>query len=269
MPVTKNNNINHSQQQVFFNQISDWIARHPPIMQPDGHTLAALPFIAEQRTISLPYSGNARLGFWYQHLCLQHFQSHPDYHVVAEEIQLNQNGRTIGAIDFILEHIPSKTVEHWEVASKFYLLFDGLWYGPNSQDRLDLKLNHMLTHQLQMSQHPSFKAHHGKFNAPQFDHIKPKLLLQGRLYTNPFLAQTIPTTCLGHDIDASQINGHWCFYHQRDLIHESLYVLKKGQWLTGKDRESELLQQTNDQFVHCQSESGRFWFVLPDTWPHG
>lgn len=256
--------ISTQEQDKLFKQISNWISLTPPLIKPDYSPLAELPFIKDQTAIPLPYSGNSRLGFWYQHLCLQHFQTHPDYNVIADEIQLNHNGRTIGAIDFIIEHLPTKTTEHWEVAIKFYLLFDGLWYGPNSQDRLDLKLEHMLTHQLTMSQHECFKNQY-----PEFDNLIQKLLLQGRLYTNPFRQQVIPTEVLAHKIDTSQINGYWCFYSERHLINESLYILKKGQWLTGKDESSTILTESSKQFVHCQTESGQFWFVLPDTWPHG
>lgn len=256
--------ISTQEQDKLFKKISNWIALTPPLIKPDDPPLAELPFIKDQTAIPIPYSGNSRLGFWYQHLCLQHFQAQPDYNVIADEIQLNHNGRTIGAIDFIIEHLPTKTIEHWEVAIKFYLLFDGLWYGPNSKDRLDLKLNHMLTHQLAMSQHECFQNQHPEFGTPV-----PKLLLQGRLYINPFQQQMVPTKILDYEINANQINGYWCFYSEWHLINEPLYILKKGQWLTGKDESNLVLTGPSEQFIHCQAESGQFWFILPDTWPHG
>lgn len=254
--------ISFDEQTTLFKQISDWIACTPPLLKPNN-TLAKMPFYPNTDVSPLAYTGNSRLGFWYQHLCLQHFHSHPDYQLIADEIQLNNNGRTIGAIDFIVKHRPTDTVEHWEVAIKFYILFDGLWFGPNSKDRLDLKLSHMLEHQLNMSNHECFKQQY-----PQLEHIHPQLLLQGRLYTNPFRRQEVPTSCLGYDINRSQVNGYWCFWSEFENVEEPLYALKKGQWLTGRNDQNALLTSETDEFVHCQSRSGDFWFVLPNDWPY-
>lgn len=183
--------ISSEEQTLLFELIRQWIAKTPPLLTPDGDILASNPFHCEYQIMPIDYHGNSRLGFWYQHLCLEHFQSHPNYQLIAEEVQLNHDGRTLGAIDFIVElfhqHTLKNTFEHWEVAIKFYLLFDGLWFGPNSKDRLDLKLSHMLQHQLPMSQHPNFKQ-----QFPSLANIKPKLFMQGRLYTNPFIQQEIP-----------------------------------------------------------------------------
>ncbi|OEF24025.1 DUF1853 family protein [Vibrio rumoiensis] len=255
--------ISPEEQTHLFEQISTWIASTPPLLKPDGQKLIATPFHNDYRVSPVSYNGNSRLGFWYQHLCMQHFQSHPDYQLLAEEIQLNHNGRTLGAIDFIVENQLDQTTEHWEVAIKFYLLFEGLWYGPNSKDRLDLKLSHMLEHQLEMSRHDYFVQQY-----PDLNNIQPKLLMQGRLYTNPFQKQRIPSHCLNHEIETSQINGYWCFWHEFQKIDEALYLLKKGQWLTGRNEHNPQLTEAMVDFVHCQSESGDFWFILPDRWPN-
>ncbi|MFV0575612.1 MAG: DUF1853 family protein [Vibrio sp.] len=254
--------ISQQEQDHLFQKISQWMACHPPLIQSNSAELSNTPFQTNYPLRDLIYQGNSRLGFWYQHLCHQHFLSHPNYQVLAEEVQLNHEGKTIGAIDFILQNTRNQQVEHWEVAVKFYMLFDGLWYGPNSRDRLDLKLAHMLDHQLSMSQHPAFKALY-----PELDQIQPKLLMQGRLYINPFRDEKIPTHCLDHPIETSQVNGYWCFWDEWQQIAEPLYVLKKGQWLTGKESNSELLTTEQEHFVHCQTESGEFWFILPRTWP--
>lgn len=255
--------ISPQQQDELFHKISHWMADTPPLLMPDDHRLADNPFSVEIPPQPIAYSGNSRLGFWYQHLCHQLFAGHPNYEILAEEIQLNHQGRTIGALDFVVHNHATKRSEHWEVAVKFYLLFDGLWYGPNSRDRLDRKLAHMLKHQLAMSQHPCFKQKY-----PELEQIDPKLLMQGRLYINPFRDELTPTNCLDFTINSSQINGYWCFFSELEKINQPLYVLKKGQWLTGKEPDSSPLQTLGDEFVHCQAQDGRFWFILPDIWPN-
>ncbi|WP_105902468.1 DUF1853 family protein [Vibrio gangliei] len=254
--------ISAEQRDNLFNKISDWMTVTPPLFTPNQHRLADNPFSPDITPLPIEYSGNSRLGFWYQHLCHQLFAGHPHYQILAEEIQLNDQGRTIGALDFVLLNQVSDSAEHWEVAIKFYILFNGYWYGPNSRDRLDLKLSHMLNHQLTMSQHSCFKHLY-----PTLEHIEPKLLMQGRLYVNPFRDETIPTHCLEYEINTSQINGYWCFFDEVSQIQQPLYALKKGQWLTGKESDSLLLDELEDEFVHCQAEDGRFWFILPNHWP--
>lgn len=91
---------------------------------------------------------------------------------------MKENRRFIG---FLAKNRKTEHYEHWEVAVKFYLLHQGCWYGPNAEDRLDIKLDHMLNHQLPLSQHPLFIEQH-----PLWAGASQHLLMQGRLYTNPF-----------------------------------------------------------------------------------
>ena len=134
-----------------------WIANTPPLFK------LQTPFVTVEDIPALPlpdnedYDGNPRLGFLYQHLCTKLLTCSSRYELVAEEIQLNDaTGRTIGAVDLILENQETKQHEHWEVAIKFYLLHEGIWYGPNAHDQLHKKLDRMLTHQLKMSQREEF-----------------------------------------------------------------------------------------------------------------
>ncbi|MGB2079918.1 MAG: DUF1853 family protein [Vibrio sp.] len=255
-----------------------WVKSHPSLFEPCPRQanpmsdpvktvklaceVAANPFMADYPVYPMAYQGNSRLGFWYQHICHQQFLSHPDFQVIFEEIQLFENKKTIGAIDFLIQDTRNQTLEHWEVAIKFYLLFDGLWYGPNSRDRLDLKLKHMLEHQLQMTQTLAFRHAY-----PEFEDISAKLLMQGRLYTNPFLDQITPHDCLGYPLNKSEIQGFWCYQSQWQQIDEPLFLLKKGDWLTGRTAQSLQVTEVGDQFIHCQAQSGKFWFIVPDTWP--
>lgn len=126
-----------------------WIANTPPLFK------LKEPFVTVEDIPTLPlsdneeYDGNPRLGFLYQHLCTKLLTCSSRYELIAEEIQLNDTtGRTIGAVDLILENQETNQHEHWEVAIKFYLLHEGIWYGPNAHDQLHKKLDRMLTHQL-------------------------------------------------------------------------------------------------------------------------
>ncbi|AUI85635.1 type II citrate synthase [Vibrio azureus] len=241
-----------------------WIIETPPLFKlcPPFSTVAdlpSLPFSQQQ-----PYSGNPRLGFLYQHLCTTLFIESPRYKLLAEEIQLNDDsGRTIGAIDMILKNLESDQYEHWEVAIKFYLLHQGIWYGPNAHDQLHTKLERMLSHQLKMSKRKEFHQQL-PLDKPASEH----LLMQGRLYINPFSPEATPQQCLGYDLEPSQIAGYWCYIHQWEQITEPLYLLSKSLWAIGQTNYNEPIEKPSNKFVHAQTKGGQFWFIVPDSWPN-
>ncbi len=93
-----------------------------------------------------------------QHLCPFTMQSH--------NLQIFKGGNTLGELDLFLEDHQSNFF-HVEIAVKFYLQsrssgsnqecsrWDN-WIGPNSIDRLDIKCDRMITHQLSLIEnHPN------------------------------------------------------------------------------------------------------------------
>jgi hypothetical protein len=243
-----------------------WISESQSLVMGHSSVAKGFPKVSPQSSSQddSEYQGNPRLGFLYQELCRRLFEQSDSHSVFAEEIQLQQNGRTLGAIDFLIKKPDQQQLEHWEVAIKFYLLKDGLWYGPNAKDRLDKKLSRMLDHQLKMSDTPAFKA-----LLPNIVSPSQHLLMQGRLYINPFDQEKIPTHCLGLDINLQRVTGYWCYQSQFHLIDEPIYRLEKPLWATGNPLRAEYdsVSALPKHFIHCQSESGQFWFIVPDDWP--
>ncbi|WP_159738719.1 DUF1853 family protein [Vibrio atypicus] len=246
-----------------YQRFYQWIAKTPSLFE------SKPPFESLQDLIPPPirsrhYDGNPRLGFLYQHLCSELLTNTSKYSVELEEIQINrENGQTLGAIDLILNNHQTQAQEHWEVAIKFYLLHQGTWFGPNAHDQLDKKLDRMLTHQLKMSDTAEFLTQY-----PHLAELSEHLLLQGRLYTNPFSPEPIPDECLGLKINKSQIAGHWCYQSQWEQIGELLYELEKPLWAIGLKEFNEPIEKPNGRFVHAQTKEGQFWFVVPDNWPN-
>lgn len=63
---------------------------------------------------------------------------------------------TLGEFDFLFCLPGENLARHWELTVKFYLLHSGqqgspCWTGPGGHDRLDLKLERIFNHQLQLS----------------------------------------------------------------------------------------------------------------------
>jgi hypothetical protein len=240
-----------------------WISDTPPLFKLNAPFVTMENIPTRALVENEEYDGNPRLGFLYQYLCSKLLENSPRYELIAEEIQLNnQSGQTIGAVDLILKNRETNALEHWEVAIKFYLLHEGLWYGPNAHDKLHKKLDRMLNHQLKMSQRKEF---HQQLSLTQIP--SEHLLIQGRLYVNPFSQEPIPSECLGFELNPNQISGYWCYQRQWEQIGEPLYALPKPLWAIGSNECLKPIDKPTGRFIHAQTKSGQFWFIVEDTWP--
>lgn len=125
-----------------------------------------------------------RLGFYAESL-LEYFLTHgPAAELVAANVPLRRQRRTIGECDFLLQTARGARL-HWELAVKFYLhIGDGSsgptrlsdYVGPNLQDRFDLKHARLLTHQLALSSRAEFASL--GFEGPW----QAQLYIKGRLF---------------------------------------------------------------------------------------
>ena len=64
---------------------------------------------------------NIRLGHLVEKIVSELIKSSTNYKVLYENIQIIENKKTIGEIDFIIEEIVTSQVIHLELAYKFYL----------------------------------------------------------------------------------------------------------------------------------------------------
>lgn len=118
------------------------------------------------------------LGFWLA------WPDNPLYRIVGQSLPVRSNNRTLGELDFLVEDRLSGELQHWEVAVKFYL---GIqpggawkhWVGPALADRLDLKINRFMTHQLALPDTPECREmlHQLGLSSPA-----PVCMLKGRLF---------------------------------------------------------------------------------------
>ncbi|HCW95968.1 DUF1853 family protein [Pseudomonas sp. S5(2021)] len=93
-----------------------------------------------------------RLGLYYERLWQFALLNAPGVELLAANLPVRQAGHTLGELDLLLRD--AEGVFHLELAVKFYLGLAGdgqahdRWLGPDSQDRLDLKIAHLCQHQL-------------------------------------------------------------------------------------------------------------------------
>ncbi|OAN18505.1 hypothetical protein A3K86_06350 [Photobacterium jeanii] len=250
----------------------------------DFKTLLSLPALTQQQPFqtdntwldrfkanailpqTLSYQGNKRLGFYYQWLWQQLITAHPDYELVAEEIQLSWNKQTLGAIDFLVQNKQTNELEHWEVAIKFYLAYQQQWLGPNANDNLDKKTQRMVEHQLMLCDHPAYQQ---KWQQ-EFGAVTTKrLIMQGRLFDSFDGAEMGSPLAINPQVS----KGRWCFKHQAMTLITQGKIFKhlnKTQWIT-PPRFNELVESidltTLTTPTQAVDEFNQAWFIVPDHWP--
>jgi hypothetical protein len=104
-----------------------------------------------------------RLGNYFETLWSFALQLNPRYLLIERNLQIHDGERTLGEMDFIVLDIETGRYAHWELAIKFYLgvgdtVNHAAWHGPGKKDRLDLKVEHLLSRQTLLSRHPAAKA---------------------------------------------------------------------------------------------------------------
>lgn len=108
-----------------------------------------------------------RLGLYFERLWQFFLEQDPAVELVAHNLPVRDGGRTLGEFDCLYYCHRRQRHVHLELAVKFYLAHSAgtqspsprdCWLGPDSRDRLDLKLQRLLDHQTRLSLHPQGRA---------------------------------------------------------------------------------------------------------------
>jgi len=104
-----------------------------------------------------------RLGNYFETLWAFALEMSPRYSLVERNLQIVDGQHTLGEMDFIVHDNDTGRHAHWELAIKFYLGIGDTarhdaWHGPGKKDRLDLKINHLLSRQTRLSSNPVARA---------------------------------------------------------------------------------------------------------------
>lgn len=230
-----------------------------------------------------------RLGYYVESLYACLITELLGWSILARNLPIRVGGRTLGELDFLIHNPHTDAVEHHEIAIKFYLGYAGSaqqpqgWYGPNPQDRLDIKTARMLGPQRQRGLLPetlAVLAHHG-IQAPKTSYVfMPGYLFYPHM---PMHEVTRPISCADH-----HLRGQWIYWENLTEIDTCAWVpLKKPHWLgpwvqthTPDNTECALAlsdirdTQTPRLFaiVQCDHING-LWteaarvFVMPAHWP--
>ncbi len=189
--------------------------------------LAALDQNPEPLLSALAQRSDPRLGSYFEALLAfwLTWEDNPLYRLIGRNLAVRSKNLTLGELDFLVEERQSGELQHWEVAVKFYL---GVaaggelshWVGPGLKDRLDLKVQRLLEHQLELSRRPEGRGliKHLGLQTPA-----PVCLLKGRLFYPP----QADASWAPHSAAPAHLTGWWM--PQADFLAQ--YQDSKLRWI--------------------------------------
>ncbi|MDO8909769.1 MAG: DUF1853 family protein [Pseudohongiella sp.] len=135
--------------------LSDPSVFYPDALLPDDYvtTLQAWDQNPGARPSILDATPHYRLGLYVESLYACLIQDLLGWTILARNLPVRTGKLTLGELDFLIHNPYMGVVEHHEIAIKFYLGYGGSaaapagWYGPNAQDRLDIKTARLLEQQ--------------------------------------------------------------------------------------------------------------------------
>jgi hypothetical protein len=176
------------------------------------------------------------LGSYFECLWQYYFLYGPNVSLYADHIQVNSLKQTLGELD-VLAKINQKPY-HIELAVKFYLQSPNStgteqihWVGPQSRDRLDIKIDKLVQKQFPFLHH---EATVNRLEELEISHnYQQALALKGYLFSQYKMPYELPKACstglcMGSWIHASQIQS---LIKDNGAADQLWIVLPKHDWL--------------------------------------
>ena len=135
-----------------------WVLNSPNLLTSD---IARLEFgptnLTEATRFLKDHSNSMQVGRYFEQLVRAILEAGTFYDVIEQGLQIHADGRTIGELDFIVRDHDG-VLTHCETAIKYYLYYPHTnetgshFIGPNPTDTFESKTNHLLAHQLPLSE---------------------------------------------------------------------------------------------------------------------
>lgn len=129
------------------------------------------------------------LGKRAEYFLYYYLQQQQDISILTHNLQIIQEKRTIGELDFLYYNKKEQQIYHLEQVYKFYIYFpddeqQGLeaWIGPNRKDSLAQKLDKLRSRQFPLLHHPATQATLQQ-QGIDTSNIQPQLSFKAALFT--------------------------------------------------------------------------------------
>lgn len=177
---------------------------------------------------------NRRLGHQAEFVFLQLLDACKDYTVLNHTIQLVEDKRTLGELDFIIQNIVTKEVLHVELTYKFYIIDKSIIspidqiVGPNRKDTFVNKLNKTRNRQLPLLYSSPSKRILTEMELADIN-ITQKVAFYAHIFL-PYEDMTFDFDGLNEDC----IAGYWVTvsqFQREDFLNVHYYRPSKTEWL--------------------------------------
>jgi hypothetical protein len=184
--------------------------------------------------LTTPKLTEYKLGLRFEAIVAHWIDIEPSLNLLAKNLVVHDGKRTIGEFDLIVEN--DGTVEHWELAVKFYLGTGDVsnpdnWHGPDPSDTLALKINRMTSHQLRLSQHPAGRQ---LLEQKGWNVQRARSLVKGRLF-HPYQTFCLQQFPIPLNVNPGHAKGWWLtdaqFALQPELKRGNFVILERSNWL--------------------------------------
>lgn len=233
---------------------------------------------------------NKRLGIYFEALWQFFIEEDPELDLVAANLPVRENGKTLGEFDLIYYEKNSEKYFHLEIAVKFYLGLSNKntacqsnWWGPNCNDRLDLKLKRLFDHQCHLSQTRQGMQVLEKAGCTN---VQREIAVMGILFY-PYDSHQQP-----QGVDSGHRRGEWYSHEEfsKKEFHTDYWkTLMRSQWLSPYNQSAEKTPgtykdiveqlacyfQVNDRpLMICSMDKGKTgyyekkrYFITKNAWP--
>lgn len=198
----------------------------PPLTDADRNWLLDTDRAPAALEAALGGKPHSRLGLYAEQLIAFYFRQRGRLVAHGLQVRANRND-TIGEFDFLLDG-GDGTLEHWELATKFYLLNAGAdvplpdpfdaFVGPNLADSLGAKMRKIIDKQLTLASHPAA--------AP----LLPGPVVRAQALVKGWLFYPVGVQVGMDGIARDHCHGFWCPFAQFDR-EGHFVVLPRLQWL--------------------------------------
>jgi hypothetical protein len=143
-----------------------------------------------------------------------------DYKMVSENIQIFEEKRTLGELDFIINRVADNQLIHVELVYKYYLFDESIigsefekWTGPNRKDNLALKVSKLEEKQFTLLYS---LAARNKLSALglNVDQLTQQVLFLGNLFLPASLK-------IDHTLNPDAIQGYWYTTDEFTKLHKA------------------------------------------------
>lgn len=171
-----------------------------------------------------PHPTDQRLGRRFERQVLTLLAAQPDLELLATNLVIQGETRTLGELDAIVYNRREQCHEHWEITLKFYLgLSMEHWPGPDPRDSFAQRRARLRDHQFPLDQTPACRAQLRARGIPGID--RRRLFSRGRLYYPASGQLDMP-----EGAHPAHSRGRW--WHTAELPADMTWtVIQKPQWL--------------------------------------